>query len=316
MMTTLLLAVHLAGTEPAANYPAPNLLVEVDDPKLKEFHLLDVRPKAKYGAGHVPGAVHADAAPWSKAILANNADAAFWKLELAKLGVTPKQPTVVYADDARDAARAWWMLKYAGVPDVRILNGGWKAWTAAKLEETKLVSAGVAPGHDWKPGTARLADKKHVLEQLKGGSVCIDARTPEEFSGEKALAKKGGHIPGATHLEWVELLDPKTDKFLPPARQAGEGPQDRPGQAGGDVLPGRWARRGGRVRAGTGRREERAQLLPQLGRVGQRDRHPGRGQEEVTARVTRTAPLPPPVRGRSRARRTAAGRSPRATGAR
>lgn len=217
MMTTLLLAVHLAGAEPAANYPAPNLLVEVDDPKLKEFHLLDVRPKAKYGAGHVPGAVHADTAPWSKAILANNADAAFWKLELAKLGVTPKQPTVVYADDAREAARAWWMLKYAGVPDVRILNGGWKAYTAAKLPTENTETMAKADPHDWKPDTARLADKKHVLEQLKGGSACIDARTPEEFSGEKALAKKGGHIPGATHLEWVELLDPKTEKFLPPA---------------------------------------------------------------------------------------------------
>ena len=216
-MTALILAVHLAGAEPAANYPAANLLVEVTDPKLGEYHLLDVRPLAKHASGHAPGAVHTDTAPWSKAILADKADAAFWKTELAKLGVTPKQPTVVYADDARDAARAWWMLKYAGVPDVRILNGGWKAYTAAKLTESKLVSAGVAPAHDWKPDTVRLADKKHVLEQLKGGSACIDARTPEEFSGEKALAKKGGHIPGATHLEWVELLDPKTEKFLPPA---------------------------------------------------------------------------------------------------
>jgi thiosulfate/3-mercaptopyruvate sulfurtransferase len=216
MMTTLLLAVHLAAAEPAANYPTPNLLVEVTDPKLSAFHLLDVRPADKYMAGHIPGAVHADTAPWSKAVLANKADAAFWKTELAKLGVTPKQPVVVYADDVRDAARAWWMLKYAGVPDARVLNGGWKAHTASKLEESKLVSLGAAPPHDWKPDPARLADKKHVLAVLKDGAACVDARTADEFTGEKALAKKGGHIPGATHLEWVELLDPKTDKFLPP----------------------------------------------------------------------------------------------------
>ncbi|QJW99827.1 sulfurtransferase [Frigoriglobus tundricola] len=217
MMATMILAVHLAAAEPPANYPAPNLLVDPTDPKLKDFHLLDVRAAAKYAAGHVPGAVRADTAPWSKAVLANTADAAFWKAELAAIGVTPKKPTVVYADDARDAARTWWMLKYAGVPDVRILNGGWKAYTAAQLPTEKVETVAKAPPHDWKPDTARLADKKHVLEQLKAGSACVDARTTGEFTGEKALAKKGGHIPGATHLEWVELLDPKTDKFLPPA---------------------------------------------------------------------------------------------------
>jgi thiosulfate/3-mercaptopyruvate sulfurtransferase len=217
MMTTLLLTVHLAAAEPPATYPAPNLLVEVTDPKLKQFHLLDVRTAEKYKAGHVPGAVRVDLTAWSKAILADKADAAFWKSELAKAGVTPKKPTVVYSDDVRDTARVWWMLKFAGVPDARVLNGGWKAYTAAKSTTETTETAVKADPHDWKPDPNRLADKKHVLEQLKGGSACVDARTKEEFTGEKALAKQGGHIPGATHLEWVELLDPKTEKFLPPA---------------------------------------------------------------------------------------------------
>lgn len=217
MMTTLLLAVHLAGAEPPAPYPAPNLLVEVEEPKLKQYHVLDVRAKAKYDAGHIPGAVHADVAPWSKAVLAGKADAAFWKAELAKAGVSPRLPTVVYSDDVRDTARAWWLLKLAGVPDARVLNGGLRAWTAAKLPTATEATAATAEPHDWKPDAARLADKAHVLSVLKdGGAACVDARTAEEFTGEKALAKKGGHIPGAAHLEWAELLDPKTDKFLPP----------------------------------------------------------------------------------------------------
>jgi thiosulfate/3-mercaptopyruvate sulfurtransferase len=217
MMTTLCLAVHLLAADPAATYPAPNLLVEVTDPKLKDYHVIDVRPGAKYDAGHVPGAVRADLTGWSKALLGGTASAAFWKAELAEVGVAPKKPTVVYSDDVRAAARAWWMLKYAGVPDARILNGGWKAYTAARLPtETAEVIVKADP-HDWKPDPARLADKKHVLEQLKGGSTCVDARTKDEFTGEKTLGKKGGHIPGAVHLEWVDLLDPKTDKFLPPA---------------------------------------------------------------------------------------------------
>lgn len=216
MMTTLLLAVHFAAAEQPAGYPAPNLLVEVGDPKLKEFRVIDVRPKDQYDAGHVPRAAHADTAPWSKAVLENKATGVFM-VTLAPLGISPKVPVVVYADDARDAARAWWLLKYAGVPDVRILNGGWKAWTEAKLPTDKTPPIIQPYMRGWTPDATRMADKKHVLEVLKGGAACVDARAKDEFTGEKALAKKGGHVPGATHLEWVELLDPKTSKFLPPA---------------------------------------------------------------------------------------------------
>jgi thiosulfate/3-mercaptopyruvate sulfurtransferase len=211
MMTSILLAVHLAAAQ-----PAPQLLVEPEHPKLsKDFHLLDVRGKAKYEEGHLPGAALAETGPWSKALTAGKADAAFWKAELAKVGVSPQKPVVVYSDDPRDAARTWWMLKHAGVPDVRILNGGWKAYTAAKLPvEKETVTARALP-HDWTPAHERLADKKHVLEQLKADAVIVDTRTKEEHAGESKLAKKAGHIPGSVHLEWSELLDPKTGKYLP-----------------------------------------------------------------------------------------------------
>jgi thiosulfate/3-mercaptopyruvate sulfurtransferase len=110
----------------------------------------------------------------------------------------------------------WWMLKLAGVPDVRILNGGWKAYAAAKLPEEKDIARATAAPHDWKP-TDRFADKAKVLEMLKTPGVTIlDARTKEEHTGEQKAAKKAGHIPGSVHLEWVELFDAKTGKFLPP----------------------------------------------------------------------------------------------------
>jgi thiosulfate/3-mercaptopyruvate sulfurtransferase len=212
MMTILTLAVHIAAAD-----PAPQLLVEVGDPELKDFRVLDVRGKAKYQDSHVPGAVLAEIGPWSKAITAGKADAAFWKSELAKVGVTPTVPTVVYSDDPRDAARAWWMLKLAGVPDVRVLNGGWKAYAEAKLPAQKEAVTAKADPYDWKPTADRFADKKHVLDNLKAGVVIVDSRTKEEYAGESKLAKKAGRIPGAVHLEWVELLDPKTGKYLPQA---------------------------------------------------------------------------------------------------
>ena len=209
MMTILTLTVHIVAAD-----PAPPMLVEVNDPKLKEFHLLDVRATAKYDEGHLPEAVHAEVTPWSKAVTDGKADAAFWKTELARAGVTPTRPTVVYSDDPREAARAWWLLKFAGVPDVRILNGGWKAYTAAKLPVQKEPVAAKAEPHDWKPAADRLADKKLVLDSLKSDTVIVDARSKEEYTGEAKKAKKSGHIPGAVHLEWSDLIDPATGKYL------------------------------------------------------------------------------------------------------
>ncbi|MCS6866238.1 MAG: rhodanese-like domain-containing protein [Gemmataceae bacterium] len=216
MMTSIVVVVYLcAAAEPVAPQPPTNLLVEVDDAQLKDYRVLDVRPRTKYDAGHIPGAVHANVEPWSKAVVAGQADRAFWKAQLAQVGVSPRVPVVVYSDDVREAARAWWLLKFAGVPDVRLLNGGWKAYTQAQLPIQKEATTATAPPHDWQPDTARLAEKKHVLAEYKNGCVCVDARSVGEFRGEKALAQHGGRIPGAIHLEWSELLDPKTDKFLP-----------------------------------------------------------------------------------------------------
>jgi thiosulfate/3-mercaptopyruvate sulfurtransferase len=220
MMPALTLAVHLlfpATTADPSAYPNPNLLVEVEDLKPGAFHLLDVRGKAKYEAGHIPGAVLAEIGPWSKAVTAGTADAAYWKRELAAVGVSPGRPVVVYSDDVRDAARAWWLLKYAGVPDARILNGGWRAYTAAKRPEQKEPVTVKAEPHDWKPDPTRLATKADVLAELKQpNATIVDARTREEFAGEQKTAKQVGHIPGAVHLEWADLVDPKTGKFLPP----------------------------------------------------------------------------------------------------
>ncbi|MDB5311780.1 MAG: rhdA 1 [Gemmataceae bacterium] len=222
MMTSLAIAVYLLTADPPPAYPNPALLVEVGDLKPEAVRLLDVRGKAKYEAGHIPGAVLVDFAPWSKAVTAGKADAAFWKAEIAAVGVAPGRPVVVYGDDPRDVCRAWWMLKFAGVPDARVLNGGWKTYTAAKLPEQKDPVVGKAEPHDWALVPGRFADKQHVLDQLnKQTTGIVDARSPDEFTGRAKLSnKRAGCVPGAAHLEWSELLDPATGKFLAPDQLA------------------------------------------------------------------------------------------------
>ena len=225
MMTFALAAVYFLPIAPAAEpakYANPTLLIDAEDlAKIPadKVRILDVRGKAKYEAGHVPGAVLAEPGLWSKKVVDNLADGPYWKMELAAVGVSPKIPVVLVAEDIRDAARVWWLLSYAGVSNVAILNGGWTAYAAAKLPMTNEVTVARAEPAEWTIMPNRKATKDDLLALLKeekGTANIVDARTPEEFSGTQKTAAQTGHIPGAAHLEWSDLLDAKTKKFLPP----------------------------------------------------------------------------------------------------
>lgn len=199
----------LAPAADAPKYVKPELLVDVADVSADKFYLLDARSAAKYEAGHIPGAVNVPVTPLAKAIDDGKADAAFWKKALAELGVTGKTPVVIYSDDVKLSARGWWALKLAGVPDVRLLNGGWDAYATAKLPTSKeTTKPKPADPVDWKP-ELRLALMADVVKLAdgKGATNVVDARSAKEFTD--------GRVPGAKPLEWSDLLDDKTQKFKP-----------------------------------------------------------------------------------------------------
>ncbi|MDZ7853326.1 MAG: sulfurtransferase [Halomonas sp.] len=117
------------------------------------------------------------------------------------LGITPEQPVVVYDDMGGQlaAARAWWMLAcWAGHPDVRVLDGGLKAWLAAggELQEDGDPEA-LPAGSDWQPV---YRDQSHISidEVLADSALKVDARSRERFRGEsEPIDPVAGHIPDA-----------------------------------------------------------------------------------------------------------------------
>src|SRR5205823_2857127 len=126
-----------------------------------------------------------------------------WGSRLEWLGVAPKSHVIIYGDDWRESARLWWILRYATVQDVRLLNGGWTAWTASggkvstELAKARPLMLGVV-----NPVTNRLATKDDVLATVKDKSAqIVDVRTKGEFCGTAGNAKKKGAIPGAVNLE-------------------------------------------------------------------------------------------------------------------
>jgi thiosulfate/3-mercaptopyruvate sulfurtransferase len=150
---------------------------------------------------------------WNKEFTAAQ-DSKFWDKELGRLGIDVDTPVVVYGDDMRETCRAWYILHYWGIKEVRVLNGGWTGWTQGNLPQTTDAPAVAAKTPRLKGAEQRLATMDQIKDGLKDHRFqIIDARSEAEFCGDIKTAKKGGAIPGAIHLEWKDLVDAKTQRF-------------------------------------------------------------------------------------------------------
>jgi thiosulfate/3-mercaptopyruvate sulfurtransferase len=209
----------LPGQFDTKQYPRAELLIEPDElakpEAAKKFRILDTRAVTDFEAGWIPFSSRVDVANWNKKFTAGP-DVKFWESELGRYGIDVDVPVVVYGDDMREVARVWWILRYWGVKDARILNGGWSAWVAGKHPVHKDSESPSYKPRSPKlvPAEKRLATKEQIKESLKDKRLqIIDARSEGEYCGEVKLAKRGGAIPGALQLEWKVLLDAKTQKF-------------------------------------------------------------------------------------------------------
>lgn len=200
------------GTQEPKHAPLP-LLVSVEElQKLQKepwLRIVDVRSAEEYVAGHVPQAVWVETDAWKDAALEPQGleNARVWSELVGGSGIGQHTGVVVYADDPTRAARVWWTLKYVGVTDVAILDGGWKAWQAAggesSQEETAIAPAPFAPRFQ----TARLARMSDVRKAVEEqGTVVLDARSADEYAGKTESEGRKGHLPKAVHLEWKEFV--------------------------------------------------------------------------------------------------------------
>lgn len=216
--TVLLLLATTSAQAEDKNYARPDLLLEPAElakPAVaRQFIILDVRPAKKYDAEHVPGSHSVDPAAWVKAF-GSGKDVDGWSKRLGNLGIGPDTKVLVYDDGVKDAAQTDWILRYWGIDDVRLLNGGWRGWKAGKYPvETGEAPAPKAVEVKLRPRPDRLATKETVLLTLKDkGRQLVDARSEEEYTGAQKQARRGGAIPGAKNLEWTDLLDPETQRF-------------------------------------------------------------------------------------------------------
>ncbi|MFJ7995744.1 sulfurtransferase [Streptomyces sp. NPDC096310] len=219
---------------PAEHDPAPRVLTTVaelagllasaDPPVVLDVRwgLGDPHGRAHHRAGHIPGAVFADlgtelAAPAAPhdgrhplpAVDVLQAAARRW-------GVSAGRPVVVYDDNGNTAAaRAWWLLRWAGVAEVTLLDGALGAWRGAGLP-LETGEPAVEPG-DITLGAGHLptVDADEAAALARSGTL-LDARAAERYRGEtEPVDPRAGHIPGARSAPTGGNLAPD-GTFLPP----------------------------------------------------------------------------------------------------
>lgn len=184
-----------------------------------QVHLLDVRwalgdpdGPEHYLAGHIPGAVFVDletelAAPPSPAHGRHPLPAPEHLQRCARSwGLRAGQPTVVYdATGGMSAARAWWLLRWAGVGDVRILDGGLPAWQRDGGELATGSESDPVPGDVVvRPGNMPVVQADEVAEW---SGALLDARAGERYRGQvEPVDPRAGHIPGAVSVPTSDNL--------------------------------------------------------------------------------------------------------------
>lgn len=168
-----------------------------------------------YAAAHLPGAPHLNldtvlADPPGERGRHPLPAADRLQAGLRAVGLHDDSRVVVYDQESSlGAARAWWVLRWAGLTDVRVLDGGLAAWVRAGFDTTVEVPQ-VDPGTiTVRPGSVPVLEADDVLRFIAQGGTLLDARTEERFRGEvEPIDTEAGHIPGAINLPAGQVLRP------------------------------------------------------------------------------------------------------------
>lgn len=173
--------------------------------------------RAAYRDGHLPGAVFVDldrelAAPPAGRGRHPLPDPEEFGAVMRRAGVSAGTPVVVYDGGMGwGAARAWWLLRWTGHPDVRVLDGGLPSWDGPlETSQPEPAEGDFAPV----PGATGLLDADGAAALARSG-LLLDARAGERYRGEvEPIDPVGGHIPGAVSAPTTENVG-LDGRFLP-----------------------------------------------------------------------------------------------------
>lgn len=210
---SLLLALNFSGLAQAA---LSDYFVSTGwlDSNRADVVVIDVRKAPLYYLGHIDGALHVDRSEFLskrngvKSLVPTSQE--FTAL-MSRLGITPETTVIAYASDSDPySSRLVWSLRFHGHQKSFVLDGGYQKWSLEDRAVAVLPSSTPQPA-DYQlavsePLPDSRADGDYVLTRIENRSVLVwDTRRLSEHVGSEVRADRGGHIPGAVHLNWEDL---------------------------------------------------------------------------------------------------------------
>jgi thiosulfate/3-mercaptopyruvate sulfurtransferase len=216
---------NMSYVHPEYLIEAEELAQEIGAPDLKIFDATVFLKPAKagyraesgladYQQGHIPGSAFLDQmsglSDTGTGLGFSLPTVAALEAGLRQAGVSDGDRVVVYSSaHMMWATRAWWLLHYAGVEQVAVLNGGLPAWRALGLAES--TGEEVYPPGDLtaRPRPARFVDQTEVQSAIGQAGVCtVNALAPDVYSGDAEMSYgRKGHITGSINLHYEDVLE-------------------------------------------------------------------------------------------------------------
>lgn len=210
---------HLISPEELARQlgqPTPPVLIDI------RFRLDGPDGREEYLQSHIPGAVYVDL-PTELAGKQNGfsgrrplPDIVDLERHARRWGISEGSHIVVYDNNrGQQASRAWWLLRWAGVDNVQLLDGGFEAWQAQGLPVTTDVTDPTLGNVSLKAGHLATLDADQAADFPRDG-ILFDARDAKSYAGGPVVAGQDptGHIPGAVSAPTAANLD-ENGRFLP-----------------------------------------------------------------------------------------------------
>lgn len=183
----------------------------------QDLLILDARGANDYAAGHIPGSINT---PWQQfAQMGDEPGTENWGVllteeelseRLSEIGITTDQEMIVYTDPNGwgEDGRIMWMLDMVGLTQVKMLDGGWTAWQAANGEVSQEPTQPTPTDFQVTAmDHSTFASTQYVSENLDNVKI-IDTRSLNEYEGATDFGeRRGGHIPGASHLYFKEFFN-------------------------------------------------------------------------------------------------------------
>lgn len=204
-----------------------NYLIEAEELKsiINKNHnikIIDFRKKEFYENEHIIGALNI----WRTDIEDQSYDyggmmASRVQMEtlFGDLGIGNNDTLIIYDDNGLcNSARLWWLLDYYNFKNVKLLNGGLKAWKTVNgkvSKEIPVLTETIFKLNE-KPKMSYYVSKEEMQTALLTNTLILDTRTIDEFSGkrQKRGAMKGGRIPNSMHIDWADAINFDGDKKI------------------------------------------------------------------------------------------------------